>query len=57
MATLITVFRDNKPAIKLIQLKYSLDLDLPREGEEVPDMAMMTTGRSGHNAKSAYAVR
>jgi hypothetical protein len=41
--TLVTAFRDNKPAIKPIQLKYNLDLDLPHEGEEVPDLAMMTT--------------
>jgi hypothetical protein len=41
--TLVTAFRDNKPAIKPIQLKYNLDLNLPHEGEEVPDLAMMTT--------------
>jgi alpha 1,2-mannosyltransferase len=41
--TLVTAFRDNKPAIKPIQLKYNLDLNLPHEGEEVPDLATMTT--------------
>jgi hypothetical protein len=41
--TLVAAFRDNKPAIKPIQLKYNLDLNLPHEGEEVPDLAMMTT--------------
>jgi alpha 1,2-mannosyltransferase len=41
--TLVAAFRDNKPAIKPIQLEYNLDLNLPHEGEEVPDLAMMTT--------------
>ena len=39
---LITSFRDNKPDINSIQLKYNLDLNLPHDGEEVPDLAMMT---------------